>query len=781
MNVPYSWLQEFLPDAPAPEVLAEVLPQLGLGVEEVRHLPAPPEGVVVARVEEVSSIEGSDHLKACRVTDGSETYSVVCGAPNVRAGMRSALAKPGAALPGAGFTVDKREMLGVTSEGVLCSPKELGLYAYGGGLTEFGEDAELGAELRELWPAETVLELEVTPNRADAFSLLGVARDLAAKLGLELRHPAAHVTLGDPAVDDGLSVKIEDPEGCPRFTLRRTEGVVVAPSPLWLQRRLASLGLRPRNNVVDVTNFVTFELGHPSHAYDLDRVTNDTITVRRAAEGERLVTLGGDELTLTPDDLAITVPDGAGGTVPVGLAGVIGGLDDSVRPETTRVALELAHWDPVSIRKTAKRHGILTDAHHRFERGVDPNLPPLASARAAELIAELSGGEVHPGITDVGGEKPLAQVAFRPARVAFLTTLDVSLEEQRAYLEALGCTVEVRENDWLVTVPSWRFDLAIEEDLIEEVARLHGYDAIGESVPTMHFVPPETDNTHRKLRLLLAGFGLQELITYIFSSDAELARSRAPEAQVRLTHPQGAERSVLRTALYPSLLGAADINRAQPSLAVFEIGRVFLGEERERLGILLRGPRVQGGWLPDQALDFYALKGLLDKLAQTLGVTLSVEPEKVPHLHPGVSAVLHWNGVPAGTLGRLHPEIEAAYDLPDTYLAELELPHISGADITFSDYLRQPHAERDLAVVLPNDAPYSGLEHLVTEAAGERLESVRPFDIYTGQPVPEDRRSVALRLWFRHPERALQDGEVDEFMANVITAVTAAGYAVRDR
>ena len=780
MNVPYSWLKEFVPSLPPLEEVADLLPQLGLGVERVFTLPAPPAGVVVARVTGVTLLDGSDHLTVCKVDDGSSTYTVVCGAPNVRAPMLSALAKPGTHLPAADLNVETREVMGVTSEGMLCSPKELGLYDYAGEIIVFGADVQPGQSLSELWPEEAVLELEITPNRADAFSVLGVARDLAAKLGVAYRHPAANLTLGDETVDDGLTVKIDDPAACPRFTLQRVDGVTVAPSPVWLQRCLAALGLRPRNNVVDVTNFVTFELGQPSHAYDLDTLHEHKVVVRRARAGERLELLNEATVTLSEDDLVIATPENDD-TKPIGLAGVMGGLHDSINATTTNVALEAAHFEPVGVRKTAKRHGLSTDAHTRFERGVDPNLPPAASARAAWLIAELGGGTVHPGVTSVGDVLERAATAFRPSRVAFLTTLQVPLDEQQRYLEALGCTVEVlAADDWRVTPPSWRFDLAIEEDFVEEVARLYGYEHIFETVPAMHFVPSETDATYRKLRLLLAGLGLQETMSYVFSSDAELARAAAPGAQVRLVNPQGVERSVLRTALYPSLLNAAVINRAAESLALFEVGRVFLAAEQERLGLLVRGPWAQGGWLPTQMTDFYVLKGLLDKLAATLGVTLQLESADHPHLHPGVSATVVWDGRDVGSAGRLHPEIAARYDLGEVYVAELGLPLV-GAELAFRDVVRQPHAERDLAVVTPRATAYTELESLVVGAAGERLETVTPFDVYRGPPVPEDKQSVALRLQFRHPDRALRDAEVDAYMANVITALTDKGYAVRDR
>ena len=780
MNVPYSWLKEWVPDAPSVQDLSDLFPQIGLGVEAVQYLAAPPQGVVIGLVETVKPIDGSDHLKACTVYDGEARYSVVCGAPNVREGMRSALAKPGVHLPGAGFTVEKRKMMGVASEGVLCSPKELELYEYGGGLIVFGDDAELGQELSGYWPEDYVLELEITPNRADAFSILGVARDLAAKLGVKLNDPTQGLELPDPQLDDGMTVKLEDEEGCPRFTLRRIEGVTVKPSPIWLQRRLAQLGLRPRNNIVDITNYITFELGHPSHAFDLDHIVDKTLLVRWAQEGEKLVTLNEEELELSSEDMLITMPDGQGGTTPISLAGVIGGLHDSINPNTTNVALELAHWNPVMIRKTAKRHGISTDAHYRFERGVDPNIPPLASARAAKLIAELAGGTLHPGITDVGSEKALPKIAFRPSRVHFLMAMDVPLKEQQRYLEALGFKVEIRaEDDWLVTAPSWRFDMAIEEDIIEEVSRMYGYEHVSETVPDMHFVPEGHDSTHRQLRNLLMGLGLQEAMTYVFSSDGELDRASAPAAVVRLANPQGAERSVLRTALYPGLLEAARNNHHQSGVAFFEIGRIFQETECEHLSIVMCGQWVNESWQKGQRIDFYIFKGLLQKLAAQLQASFRLEPEKVTFLHPGVSAAIYWQDQKLGYMGRLHPEVAARYELDEAFVAELELPMGFGK-LRFSDFVRQPHAERDLAILVPKSLTYAELAEHVRLSAGERLELLWPFDVYEGQQVPEGQKSIALRLWFRHPERSLTDQEVDTFMVNIIQSLKGLGYTVRD-
>ena len=639
MNVPLSWLLTFFDDAETGQngllqkldeltlgdtdldveaarlaALTGLLDGLGLSVERTFETPPVPEGVIVAEITSVTPVEGSDHLLLTQVDTGSGAVQVVTGAPNTKVGLRTALAKPGTVLPAVGLEVSVREMAGVRSEGVLCSPRELGVYDYGGGLIALGDDAPVGAALAELWPAETVVELELTPNRADAFSMLGVARDLAAKLELPFVHPAAGLNLGDPEKDDGLSVTVNDPAGCSRMVLKRIDGLSVKPSPVWLQRRLAALGLRPRNNLVDVTNYVTFELGQPSHAYDLNDLRGGELVVRRAHAGETLTALNEAELTFSSADLLIATPDGEGETVPIGVAGVIGGLHQSVKPDTRSVALEVAHFDPVSVRKTAKRLGLSTDAHTRFERGVDPNLPPLAAVRAASLMAELGGGTLHPGVSEVGGDITRKTISFRPLRVAFLTTLTMPLEQQKKYLEALGCRVDpIAKDEWRVTPPSWRFDLELEADLIEEVARLYGYEHIGESVPTLSFIPTGHDTTHRGLRNLLVGLGLQETMTYTFSSDDELLRSRAPAAQVRLANPPSQERSALRTALYPGLLSAARTNRGEP-LAFFEIGRVFEREEEERLALLMRGAWSGGGWLPEQKVDFYVFKGRAGKV-----------------------------------------------------------------------------------------------------------------------------------------------------------------------
>ena len=549
---------------------------------------------------------------------------------------------------------------------------------------------------------------------------------------------------------------------------------------MWLQRRLAHLGLRPRNVVVDVTNLVTFELGQPSHAYDLEALEGGVLEVRRARPGERLITLADDELELDPEDLVIATPDPEGGSRAIGLAGVIGGRDDSVRDATTSVAVEVASFEPIGVRRTAKRHKLVTDARIRFERGVDPALPLPANARVTTLLAELAGGRPHPGVRWVATAAPaVPAIGFRPSQVGFLVDVEVPSDEQRRHLERLGCGVEVEAPDrWRVTPPTWRADLELEVDLIEEVARLHGYEHIGSTHPHLAFVPPPTDPTHRRLRERLVGAGMVEAIGYVFTSEDDLARARVPEARVRLSEPQGIERAVLRTSLLPGLLAVARLNRDAPRLALFEVGHVFLDHEEEHLGLLWRGHGASSGWRPPQDHDVYAAKGALESLAEGLGASLALHPKGFDDLHPGVSAEVAWAGSPVGRFGRLHPEVAAAWGCGDVVVAELRLP-LEARPPRLHELPRQPYAERDLAVVLPVDVAYADLEARCAAAAGPRLVELFAFDVYQGPQVEAGHKSVALRFRFRHPDRALTDAEVDADMAAIMAALRGAGYAWR--
>lgn len=779
MRIPYSWLREFLPEAPAPEKLEELLAGLGHETEAIDLLPAPPSGVVFAKVLFAEAIQGTD-LKRLLLDSGKEVQ-VVSGAANAREGMGVALALPGTVLPG-GLEVGVRKIQRYQSYGMALSAKELAAGEYAAGLLEFPADAlPPGTPLAEAWSDETVIEIEITPNRPDMLSVFGAARDLAA-LGMTLGkvNPSPKTA----SVPLPFSAWIEAAKGCDRFTLSYAFNLCMGPSPLQAQRRLYAAGMRPINNVVDATNYAMLELGQPMHAFDL-RDIGEGLVVRRALQGEKLVTLDSLERQLSPEDLLITAKKG-GSTIPVGLAGVMGGENSEVRADTTAVALEVAHFNPVGIRLSARRHGLKTEASYRFERGVDPELPPLAAKRFLQLVADWAGATVAEKMVDLGSASKPASITFRPSYANRLLGLEFKAPQQLQALEALGCQVSGVVEPYAVTPPSYRMDLSIEEDLVEEVARVVGYDKLPESLPSFF---PAADNVgvdapylaKEKLRSVFAGLGFQEVVNYSWTSPAELARLRAPAPTVALANPQASDRTHMRSALFPGLVKNLLANLAQGEegpFLLFEIGNVFTHQEETRLAGLFSGQAVPGIWQPGLAGGYYALEGFLGSASRHLGAEFEVQKESFPHLHPGVSGVVYWNGKPVGSIGRLHPAVERELELPEVFLFELLLP-LPEARRPFRDLARFPASLRDVAVVVPEHLSYQALRTLIKKHAGARLESLNVFDVYRGKPLPAGHKSLAFHLTFRHPERTLTDPETDGFMQKLVQALEQAGYAIR--
>lgn len=790
MKIVYSWLKEFLPEAPGTAQLEEMLAGLGIETERIERLAAPQSNIVFARVLNVEAIPGAEVRKL--TLDIGREVQVVSGAPNAKTGIGVALALPGAVLP-SGLELAERNIQGVPSFGMALSPRELGVGEYAGGLMEFPLQAlPPGTPLAEVWGQDEVIEIEITPNRPDWLCVYGVARDLSA-LGMSLVRPNPAPKTSRLALP--FQVWIEDSTdssssslgpGCDRFTLSYARGLRIGPSPLQVQRRLYAAGMRPISNVVDATNYVMLELGNPMHAFDR-RDIGEGIVVRRARPGERLTTLDGVERECDPRDLLITAKVGEQ-TIPEGLAGVMGGANSEVRQDTSEVALEIAHFDPVSIRRTAKRHGLKTEASYRFERGVDPDGQVRAALRFMELVQEWGEGsvEVAEDRIDVNYVQPAKPIAFRPSYTNRLVGMEYPVEEQLDVLKRLECQVEGSAEPYTLIPPSHRVDLLIEEDLVEEVARIVGYDKIPVTLPSFF---PHPDNlgvdepyqANERLKQVFAGLGFQEVLNYSWSSPEECARMRAPAPTVFMQNPQTPDRTALRTALYPSLLTNLQTAQAQgeggPYL-LFELGNVFNQTEETRLAALLSGESVPGIWQPGLGGGFFALKGLLEAAARNLGSEVRVEKATQPHLHPGISGTVYWNNQPVGHIGALHPAITAALELPQSFVLELTLPLPKGAG-TFSDIAKFPAALRDLAVVVPETIPYAEVEKLIRQNAGERLESLQIFDVYRGVPLEAGQKSMAFHLSFRHPERTLTDSETDGFMQRVIGAIEAAGYAIR--
>lgn len=775
MKVPYSWLKELVPNLEGPHETADVLTAIGLNVEEVIEVPAAPDSIVVVRVESSAPLEGTESLTVAVVWDGSVSRTVISGATIGETGSRFALALPGAQLPGQERPIGKQEIGGRISEGMLCSAKELGLYNESATLMQLPEDVPVGALLRDHWPADFVLDVELTPNRADAASILGVARDLAVKLGTNFRNPSDQVDIGD-ASDNFLTLQIDAPEACPRMTARIVENVNVGPSPLWLQRRLALVGANPRFNIVDVTNYVMFELGQPSHAFDRTSLGADTLIVRQGAAGEHLSAIGGQKLTLGEQSLVIATPDEPNSSQVIALAGVIGSTKNSVSHSTRSVVLEVAHFEPVAIRKSAKDQRITTDASYRFERGVDPNLPALASARIGELIEMIGAGMPNKSFADTGYHQTTPRITYSPGLVQRVTGVEVDPIRQKDYLERLGCKIHEEANDWVVTPPSWRFDMSIPEDIVEEIIRLHGYDHIPETNPEIHFTPSSNDVTYRNLRHRLAAIGFLEILSYVFVSSADLLHTGSAKDAIEIESPLTPERNMLRTSLRPGLLHAARLNRSSTSNAFFEIGHVFGECEYECLGLLVQGDWITGLGQPRVKADFFVLKGILESLGRSANVAIELKATQALGYHPGICAEVFWDGHEIGCLGRVHPQVEEHFGLGPTYLAELRLP-LSSSSPMFSQYSRQQWAARDLAIIAPEKTPYAEIATLIANCAGKYLEQVQPFDVYND--VGDGLKSVGVRVRFQRSDRTLRVEEVDALLDTIIEALQNAGLRLR--
>lgn len=805
MKASYNWIAEYVDvTGYSAKELADKLTYCGIEVGGVEcRNPAITE-VVAGYVAECSRHPDSDKLSVCQVDVGrSERLQIVCGARNVAAGQKVPVALVGAVLPG-GIKIQRAKLRGVESLGMICSAKELGLNVklfpkdVQDGILVLPDDAEIGASIVDvLGLNDEVLDLDLTPNRSDCLSMLGVAYEIGAILGRPVKLPEAARGLMETAEPTGerLQVSINAAEQCSHYTARLIEHVTLGDSPQWMQNRLIAAGIRPINNVVDITNYVMLEYGQPLHAFDASRVTGGRINVRLAAPGEAIMTLDGQERILTPDMLVIA----DGENHPVALAGVMGGADSEVTAATTRIILESARFAGGSIRKTSRQLGLRSEASIRFEKEVDPGRIVPALDRAAGLICLLAGGKAARGAVEAGANiaEPLI-IPLRLAKVNGHLGMELTQEEIKAILSRLDFVYrEVSDEALEVTVPKRRGDITRDVDLIEEIVRLYGY----EHIPATQVIGVTTPGSltkeqkiRRKARSLLAASGLQEVVSYSFIHPDKIAlfSSRYQEVKpVRLAMPMSEERSVLRDSLIPSLLDTALYNRNRnvDDVAIFEIGKIFLSreekltelpEERTMLSLLWTGNRTESSWtdVPKKA-DFYDLKGVLDKLLTVLGVPHAVYRTAAPAgFHPGRTAEiilpLPEGDVYLGTVGQLHPALQQDWDLDDTYAAELELDVIAQyADFAtpYRGLPRYPAVTRDLAVVVQTKIAAGELLAKVREAAGEWLESVNIFDVYTGDRLGADRKSVALSLVFRHPERTLTDEEISTLYSTIVTVL----------
>ncbi|MGM9944443.1 MAG: phenylalanine--tRNA ligase subunit beta, partial [Lysinibacillus sp.] len=792
MLVSLKWLSQYVEiDGLAPEDLAEKITRSGIEVDAVIDRSQGMTNVVVGHVVSKEKHPEADKLNVCQVDVGEEELQqIVCGAPNVDAGQKVIVARPGAKLPG-GIKIKKAKLRGVASNGMICSLQELGIEgrlvpkAYAEGIYVLPEDATPGSDVLELLGLrDTVLELGLTPNRSDAMSMLGVAYEVAAILSQDVKLPEISYTTSAEKAQDKLKLRVEDTTVNPLYAAKVVKNVKVAESPLWLQHYLMAAGVRPHNNVVDITNYILMEYGQPLHAFDYDKLETGEIVTRLATEGEKIVTLDDQERTLAAHNFVIT-----NGKEPVAVAGVMGGANSEVSDSTTTVVIESAYFAGGSVRRTSKDLGLRSDSSARFEKGVDPNRVIPAAERAAQLLAELAGGEVLEGTVLVDElDKTPARVVVSPDFINGRLGMKISLEDMLSILNRLKFDVEAANGLLIIDAPTRRQDIKIPEDIVEEIARMYGYDEIPTTLPAADVVGGLTayQAKRRVVRNVMEGAGLFQAVTYSLTS-AEASQKFALKAEetTKLLMPMSEERSTLRQSLIPHLVEAAAYNVARQidSVALYEIGSVFLGQtaeqlpfEEEHLALVLTGKWTDNAWQGEKKnVDFFVAKGIIEALFAKLGLTERVSYVKatIDGLHPGRTAHVLLDGEVVGLIGQLHPAEQKQAGVKETYVAELNLLAILNAqveELVYTAVPRFPAMTRDIALELDRATAAGEIVSIIKGAGTKLLKDVKVFDVYEGEKMTPGKKSVAFSLTYFDPERTLTDEEVVAAHSKVLKA-----------
>ena len=795
MLVSLKWLRDYVDIDLSPQDIAGKLTMSGLEVESVESVRPDFSGVRVARISRIAPHPNADKLLLCDVSTGEGNYPVVCGAHNIKAGDVVPLAMIGAVLPG-GKVIKQSKIRGEISEGMLCSVEELLIGTDASGIMLLPDDLPLGKDLADaLDLSDTVFDVSVTPNRSDCLSIIGIAREVAALTGKKIRYPDARLSENDEDIDRITSVTIEDPDLCPRYTARVIKDVHIGPSPLWLKQRLESVGLRSINNIVDVTNFVMMEMGQPLHAFDFEQLAGKKIVVRRSRPGENFVSLDGKERVLPAD--AILICDGE---KPVAIGGVMGGINSEVMDYTKTIFLESAYFNPTSIRRTARLMTMSTDAAFRFERGIDPEGTLPAVDRAAKLIAELSGGRICKGVIDQhpGRVAVARDIVLRLKNVQEMIGISIAKEEIARIIEDLEMKITmVDEEVFLVTPLSSRVDITREIDLIEEIARLYGYDRIPATLPLISALSGGGGNRKRMaetaIRQIMNGCGYTEAINYSFIhpssvDDLLLSSHDSRRSQILIQNPLTDEQSAMRTTMVYSLLKNVlkNLDFGRSDLKIFEIGRTYLWEkerkqpsEFNRAAFLITGRRYEERWnFPDERSDFYDLKGCLENLLHELTVSdvsyRSASGE--PFLHPGKSCALYGGDDKIGFLGEVHPDVLSRLGLSDpVVVCELDLDLVaknSAAKKDFSSIPKFPAVLRDVAFLIGREVPADDFIVATKKSREELLEKVDVFDVYEGKNIPDGMKSLGLRFQYRSADRTLTDEEVNLTHGRIVERIT---------
>lgn len=778
MIISEQWLRDWVRVDLSAQEIADCLTNAGLEVDAVEPLAGSIENLVVGKVLEVSKHPDADRLNLTKVDIGSDVLSIVCGASNVRENLIVAVATIGAKLPN-GLKIKKAKVRGVESNGMLCSASELGLEEESAGLIELDSDAEIGQRVDEyLQLDDHLIDIDLTPNRGDCLSVQGIARELKV-LADGSYHPL-DIPAVESACNESIGVDLQDSNNCPRYLGRVVQGISQdATTPLWMQERLRRSGVRPISPVVDITNYVMIELGQPMHAFDLAKL-NDKIVIRQSKKGEKITLLDESEATLDGETLVIADAKG-----PIAIAGVMGGLDSAIDDATSSIVLEAAHFTRRATSGKARRYGLYTESSHRFERGVDPLLPPLAMERATELVLEICGGEAGPVIeqkNDAGLQgKPAVEI--RLERLVSLLGMDLEEDEVADILGRIAGSVGGSASAWSVTPPSYRFDIEREADLVEEVARVKGYDNIPTAMPRIaprSIAASESVISTRQVRQSFVARDYREAITYSFI-DREMQALFDSEAPVELANPLADNMAVMRTSLMPGLMNALqfNVNRQHDRIRLFEIGASYhrsggAYQEVQRLAGVACGSRVPAQWGVGKAqnIDFYDLKADLEAVLSLTGQTKAIIFQDVEHkaLHPGQKAMLareNDNGelVEIGWLGRLHPTLEKHYGVTNVFAFELRLEVAIDAELpVFATVSRFPSVKRDISVVVDNAIPVAKLTDGVRRKLGRVLNKVELFDVYRGDGVDENSKSVSLSLVLQHEDKTMTDEEAEQLM-----------------
>jgi phenylalanyl-tRNA synthetase beta chain len=781
------WLREWVnPEITTKELVAQ-LTMAGLEVDAVEPAANKFTGVVVGEVISVEKHPDADKLNVCRVSNGNETLQVVCGAPNVASGQKVPFALVGAQLA-VDFKIKQAKLRGAESNGMLCSSEELGLAEKSDGILELPADAKVGQDIREyLKLDDSLIDVDLTPNRGDCLSIQGIAREVGVLNKSQPNFP--NLDAVPSTIDDVFPVELISPEDCPRYLGRVIRNVnVSAVSPVWLQEKLRRSGIRSIDPAVDVTNYVMLELGQPLHAFDLD-VLDKGIQVRRANQAEKLVLLDGREVELDKDTLVI-----ADHTKALAIAGVMGGEHSGINTNTQHIFLESAFFNPLSIAGKARTYGMHTDASHRFERGVDYELPKLAIERATRLLLDIVGGDAGPVVITDADLPETREVKLRASKVFSLLGIDIPAPEIESILTRLGLEVlesnaEERNTSWLFKVPSWRFDISIEADLIEELARIYGYDNLpisSASTGSRLHASSERKLHLRQLRRRLISLGYQEVISYSFvEPELERTLSSALTQPVILSNPISSEMSVMRRNLWSGLLQTLkhNQNRQQDRVRIFESGLVFSKTEEGISQDAMLGGLIWGDQTPEQwgegsrSSDFYDIKGDVENLLAMTNDSsaFSFTAAEHPALQSGQSACISRGQKALGWVGALSPKIQNALDIPGkVYLFELDVKTLEEAALTkVSNLSKYPSVRRDIALVVKKELNYSELAALIRQQAGEFLEDLVLFDVYQGENIEADKQSLALGLTFQNPSRTLNDDEINEIINKCIKALEA--------